>query len=105
MDKYISRKAVIELVMQYCPDDDGSCSKADVDLREMLDELESLSPVVPQEMSAREYGETLMKICASHTGECWKCELGKNKPCAIPYKRTIPIVEKWAKEHPEGGAE
>ena len=30
------------LALQYCPDDDGSCSKADVDLREMLDEYRSL---------------------------------------------------------------
>ena len=42
MDEYVSKEAVIDLVMQYCPDDDGSCSKADVDLREMLDELEAL---------------------------------------------------------------
>ena len=38
----ISRAAAIEIAMKYCPDDDGSCSKADIDIREMLDELENL---------------------------------------------------------------
>lgn len=38
----ISMKAVLDIVSQYCPDDDGSCSKAGVDLREMLDEIEGL---------------------------------------------------------------
>lgn len=42
MDEYISLQAVLDIVMQYCPDDDGSCSKADVDFREMLDEIEAL---------------------------------------------------------------
>jgi len=63
------------------------------------------APTVEQPMTAREYGETLMKICASHKGRCYKCELGENKPCAIPDERTIPIVEKWAKEHPERSEE
>lgn len=39
---YISRKDILDIVFQYCPDDDGSCSKADVDPREMLDEIEAL---------------------------------------------------------------
>jgi hypothetical protein len=38
----ISREAAIELATQYCPDDDGSCSKADRDIRELLDDLENL---------------------------------------------------------------
>ena len=42
MKEYVSLQAVLDTVMQYCPDDDGSCSKADVDLREMLDEIEAL---------------------------------------------------------------
>ena len=41
----ISRNAALEILMRYCPDDDGSCSKADVDPREMLDEIESLPAV------------------------------------------------------------
>ena len=42
MDEYISRGDVLDIASQYCPDDDGSCSKADVDLREMLDEIKAL---------------------------------------------------------------
>lgn len=42
MNEYISREKILDIVSQYCPDDDGSCSKADVDLREMLDEIEAL---------------------------------------------------------------
>lgn len=42
MDEYISIGDVLDIVSQYCPDDDGSCSKPDVDPREMLDEIEAL---------------------------------------------------------------
>lgn len=42
MNEYVSRGDVLDIAFQYCPDDDGSCSKADVDLREMLDEIEAL---------------------------------------------------------------
>ena len=39
---YLSREDILDIASQYCADDDGSCSKADVDLREMLDEIEAL---------------------------------------------------------------
>lgn len=42
MDEYISRGDALDIASQYCPDDDGSCSKADVDPREMLDEIDAL---------------------------------------------------------------
>ena len=53
----ISMKAVLDIVSQYCPDDDGSCSKAGVDLREMLDEIEGLdeTEVVPVQHGRWEY--------------------------------------------------
>lgn len=41
--------AATELAMQYCPDDDGSCSKAGADLRELLDEIETLPTIIPAE--------------------------------------------------------
>lgn len=44
-DELISRSAVIEIAMQYLPDDDGCCSKAKVDQREMLDEIENLPAI------------------------------------------------------------
>lgn len=39
--------AAVELAMQYCPDDDGACSKAGSDLRELLDEIEGLPTIIP----------------------------------------------------------
>ncbi len=47
-DDLISRQAAIELAMQYCPDDDGTCSKADEDIRNLLDELEDLPSAHPE---------------------------------------------------------
>lgn len=41
MTEFIERGAVLDIAMQYCPDDDG-CSKADRDVRELLDEIETL---------------------------------------------------------------
>ena len=49
MDDLIRRQDAIELAMQYCPDDDGSCSKAGADIREMLDELEDLPSAQPEQ--------------------------------------------------------
>lgn len=45
MDELIHKKDVIDICLQYCPDDDGTCSKACGDLREMLDEIENLDTV------------------------------------------------------------
>lgn len=42
----IYRQDAIELAMQYCPDDDGICSKANEDMRNLLDELENLPSAV-----------------------------------------------------------
>ena len=44
MADYIERQAALELAMAYAPDDDGSCSKAGEDIRNLLDELESIPP-------------------------------------------------------------
>lgn len=40
-DDYIKRSDVVNVAMEWCPDDDGSVGKIE-DLREMLDELESI---------------------------------------------------------------
>ena len=48
MEEYVSLQTVLDIASQYCPDDDGSCSKVDVDLREMLDEIEALPTVEVQ---------------------------------------------------------
>lgn len=43
MTDYVSLRAVLDIVMQYCPDDDGGCTKANRDIRDMLDEIEGIS--------------------------------------------------------------
>ena len=42
MKNPIEKQDAIDAVMQYCPDDDGSCSKANRDIRELLDDIENL---------------------------------------------------------------
>ena len=48
MSDLIYKQDAIELVMQYCPDDDGTCSKANEDIRNLLDELEALPSARPE---------------------------------------------------------
>lgn len=48
MEELINRQAALEIAMCYCPDDDGCCSKAGNDIREMLDELEALPTIESQ---------------------------------------------------------
>ena len=43
-------RKVLEIAMQYVADDDGSCSKANEDLRYMLDDIEA-APVIIQTTS------------------------------------------------------
>jgi hypothetical protein len=45
MPELIDRHTALEIAMSYCPDDDGCCSKAGHDLREMLDEIEALPTI------------------------------------------------------------
>lgn len=44
-EDYISRQAVLDVLMPYCADDDGSVENTD-DLRNALDDIESLPPVI-----------------------------------------------------------
>ena len=48
MPELIDRRAALEIAMSYCSDDDGCCSKAGHDIREMLDEIESLPTIQPE---------------------------------------------------------
>jgi hypothetical protein len=45
MPELIDKQAALDIAMSYCPDDDGCCSKAGHDIREMLDEIEALSTI------------------------------------------------------------
>ena len=70
----VSMKAVLDIVMQYCPDDDGSCSKSGVDLREMLDEIEGLDET---EVEPIRHGHMIGWNCSecgkstTHVGANW----------------------------------
>lgn len=44
----VSRQAALDIAFKYCPDDDGTCSEAGSDMRNMLDEIEALPPAQPQ---------------------------------------------------------
>ncbi len=48
VQELIDRQAALEIAMSYCPDDDGCCSKAGCDIREMLDEIEALPTAKPE---------------------------------------------------------
>ena len=68
----VSRQDAIELAMQYCPDDDGTCSKADEDIRNLLDELEDLPSAQPERAG---------KWIDCNNSEHWKCsECGYRGP-------------------------
>ena len=53
----ISQQTAVELVMKYCPDDDGAV-QCDGDIRELLDELENL-PLTQSEPKWIPCGETV----------------------------------------------
>ncbi len=60
MQELIDRQAALEIAMIYCPDDDGSCSKAGHDIREMLDEIEAL-PTIESQVQHSQWIPTVIK--------------------------------------------
>ena len=44
--RLIEESKVLDIVSEWCPDDDGSVGKVG-DLREMLDEIEAIPPIIP----------------------------------------------------------
>ena len=66
MTELIDRQVVLEIAMSYCPDDDGSCSKAGHDIREMLDEIETLPTI---EVKQVQYGQWLSDTVTCYTGK------------------------------------
>ena len=45
-ERLIEESKVLDIVSEWCPDDDGSVGK-DGDLREMLDEIEAIPTIIP----------------------------------------------------------
>lgn len=84
----IDRQAAIDVAMQYCPDDDGSCSKAGVDIREMLDELESLPSAQPEQrwitIKTRPMTEEEWRYFEEHTGLELEAEDAVFFDCQMP---------------------
>ena len=68
MSDLISRSAAIKIAMLYCPDDDGSCSKANIDIREMLDDLENLPAVDAEPVRHRRW---ILKVHDKRVNYLW----------------------------------
>ena len=71
MSDTISRQAAIELAMQYCPDDDSTCSKADEDIRNLLDELEDLPSASEYEPAKLEDFAKMMSANTLYSFMAW----------------------------------
>jgi hypothetical protein len=85
MDEFIKKSKAIELVMQYCPDDDGSCSKAGNDLRELLDEIEAINPENVKPLKNGEWIEGYNETTDKRVSRCSKCGYEKNRFRKPPY--------------------
>ena len=64
---------VLNILMSYCSDDDGTCSNADVDLREMLDEVENLPAIEPIK-----HGHWI-----NRGDNCWECSECHELSCCV----------------------
>jgi len=116
MADLIDRQAVLEIAMQYCPDDDGSCSKADMDVRDLLDEIENL-PVMNDWISCSEKlpeSESIVfvyykEIGMAYTGSMFDDKSGWNIDCGSEAERYCDFdkITHWMPIHepPEGSVE
>ena len=87
----VYREDVIELAMQYCPDDDGTCSKAGEDIRNLLDELETLPSAQPEPAIPLSWIEGQIK---------WLKSLD-NDYLTLTAGLTTAMVNKWKDEQNE----
>ena len=67
-------------------------------------------PAVPREMTAREFAKAFRRMCDSYDvngrNNCEGCELWRENICCLcDLPDIIPIVEAWAREHPERSEE
>lgn len=68
MPELIDKQAVLEIAMCYCPDDDGSCSMAGHDIREMLDEIEALPTIEAEPVRRSRW------VCVNEKENIWWCD-------------------------------
>jgi hypothetical protein len=69
MKEYIEREAALDIVTEWCPDDDGSVGKTG-DLRDMLDELEAIPTADVVEVR---HGEWVLFDNAFSSWNVWVC--------------------------------
>ena len=81
----VSRQEAAELVMKYCPDDDGAV-QCNGDIRELLDELENL-PTIQPVVTDTNVGDTIsrqaaLNICKGAI-DLWHGQLGEGALVAV----------------------
>lgn len=77
MGDTISRQAVIDAILPYCPDDDGTCSKSGDDLRNLLDDIENLP-------SAQQWIPVTERFPEKYIGQ-WLCCTSDGDIMVLPY--------------------
>ena len=70
----VSRDTVLSIAMQYLPDDDGTCSKAGSDLREMLDEIYDINPLDAITVNHGHWDVNVYEMTCSVCGNCFGFE-------------------------------
>lgn len=75
----VSRDTVLSIAMQYLPDDDGTCSKAGSDLREMLDEIEDINPLDAITVNHGHWDVNVYEMTCSVCGNCFGFEYPANQ--------------------------
>ena len=118
-DDTISRQAALDVILPYCPDDDGTCSKSGDDLRNLLDDIENLPPAQPERIQNNavhlcDSCKYTYMTCPSHGNDAvFGDGKGNDNICACNKYRPIsaqPEREKgeWIPVHPlqsdDGGA-
>ena len=95
MPELIDKQAALDIAMSYCPDDDGCCSKAGHDLREMLDEIEALPIVHIDDMTFNIQNE-IQAAKPSETVEITFARHGRWIPTEYDsYADGAPVFDKW----------
>ena len=103
----VSRQAVLDVLMPYCADDDGSVENTD-DLRNALDDIESLPPVQPNPTECEDAVSREAVINAfpdilivgyNHTGiaeynHACIVKIVKSLPSVTPKQKWIPVSER-----------
>lgn len=96
MKRYVELDKVLDVVTDWCPDDDGSVSKTG-DLRELLDEIENLPdagvrPAVMGEWIEERFGYAQCSNCNCDTNDTDRhgFPIGRNsstdmRPCFCPH--------------------